>query len=103
VAPVRITFRTRKLQRHYEHAAEAVRAYGDRVARKYVERINIIKSARDIHELQQIAVLRCHPLVGDRDGQWAMWLTGFYRLIFTLEGEDLEIAMIEEVSKHYDD
>ena len=30
-------------------------------------------------------------------------LDGLHRLIFTLEGERLEIAMIEEVSKHYDD
>jgi proteic killer suppression protein len=100
---VRIAFRTRKLQRQYEHSAEAVRAYGDQVARKYVERINIIKAARDVNELQQTAVLRCHPLTGDRAGQWAVRLTGFCHLIVTLDGEDLEIAMIEEVSKHYDD
>ena len=100
---MRIAFRTHKLQREYEHSREAVRAYGDQVARKYVERISIIKAARDINELQQMTVLRCHPLTGDRAGQWAVRLTGFYRLIFTLDGEYLEIAMIEEVSKHYDD
>ncbi len=100
---MKIAFRTHKLQRQYEHSGEAVRAYGDQVARRYVERINIIKAARDMHELQQIAVLRCHPLTGDRAGQWAIRLTGFYRLIVTLDGEHLEIAMIEEVSKHYGD
>jgi len=36
-------------------------------------------------------------------GQWALSLTGFHRLIFTLESDRLEIAMIEEVSKHYGD
>ncbi len=47
--------------------------------------------------------LRCHPLKGKRIGQYAINLNGFYRLIFTLTGETLEIVRIEEVSKHYDD
>jgi proteic killer suppression protein len=42
-------------------------------------------------------------LKGDRSGEWAVKLTGFYRLIFTLEGKRLQIALIEEVSKHYGD
>ena len=98
-----VVFRTRKLQRHYERSADAIRAYGDEVGRKYILRIDLIKHARDIEELRQLPVLRCHPLKGDRAGQWAVTLTGFHRLIFTLEVDRLEIAMIEEVSKHYDD
>jgi proteic killer suppression protein len=47
--------------------------------------------------------LRCHPLKGNRKGQYAVKLTGFYRLIFTVDGDCLDIALIEEVSKHYDD
>jgi proteic killer suppression protein len=46
--------------------------------------------------------LRCHPLKGDRKGEFAVNLTGFMRLIFTVENEQLRIVMIEEVSKHYD-
>jgi proteic killer suppression protein len=51
----------------------------------------------------KLSVLRCHPLKGDQSGQYAVNITGFYRLIFSLEGETLEIARIKEVSKHYDD
>jgi len=98
-----IEFRTNKLQRQYESFSAAVKAYGRQVARKYVQRINLIKHSRDIEELQKLPGLDCHPLKGDRAGQWAVKLTGFYRLIFTLDGEQLEIALIEEVSKHYDD
>jgi proteic killer suppression protein len=100
---VEIAFRTRKLQRQYEHSADAIRTYGDEVGRKYIARVNLIKQASDIEELWRLPVLRCHPLKGDRAGQWAVTLTGFHRLIFTLEGDRLEVAMIEEVSKHYDD
>ena len=47
--------------------------------------------------------LRCHPLKGNRTGQYAVNITGFYRLIFSLKGEMLEIVRIDEVSKHYGD
>jgi proteic killer suppression protein len=91
------------LEKQYQSHKEAERAYGQEVARKYIQRINIVKQARNIEELKALPGLRCHPLKGDRRGQWAINLTGFYRLIFTLEGETMEIVRIEEVSKHSDD
>jgi proteic killer suppression protein len=98
-----LQFRTRRLQKQYENAREARKAYGEEVARRYIERINIIKATHDIEELQKLPGLGCHELKGTRQGQWAVKLTGFYRLIFTLAGEQLQIVCIKEVSKHYDD
>ena len=100
---MQVRFRTRKLQRQFERHREAQKAYGVEVARRYVQRINIIQQARDMDELQRLPRLRCHPLTGNRKGQWAVSLTGFARLIFTLHGEQLEMVRIEEVSKHYGD
>ena len=96
-----IRFRTRKLKKQYANHQEAEKAYGKDVARKFILRVNIIKKARDIEELKRLPGLRCHELKGNRKGQWAVKLTGFYRLIFTLEDDCMEIARIEEVSKHY--
>jgi toxin HigB-1 len=31
---------------------------------------------------------RLHPLKGARKGQWAVWVSGNWRLVFTFEGED---------------
>ena len=98
-----IAFRTRKLEREYQEHARAVKSYGSEVARRYIQRINIIKQARDIEELMSLPAFRCHTLRGDYHGEYAIKLTGFYRLIFTLKGNALEIAQIEEVSKHYGD
>ena len=98
-----VTFRTRKLEKEYREHTKSVKAYGPEVARKYIQRINIIKQVRDIDELMNLPALRCHPLKGSHQGQYAVKLTGFYRLIFTLMGDALEIAHIEEVSKHYGD
>jgi proteic killer suppression protein len=98
-----VKFRTRKLEREYLQSDHANKAYGVVVARKYIQRINIIKQTKDIDELLRLPGLGCHPLRGDRQGQYAVKLTGFYRLIFTLQGDALKIVRIEEVSKHYGD
>ncbi|NLX53143.1 MAG: plasmid maintenance system killer [Deltaproteobacteria bacterium] len=97
-----VQFRTKKLKKYYENSKEAEKAYGRTVARRYIGRINIIKQTRDLSELMQLPGLRCHELKGDRKGQYAMNLTGFDRLIFTVTGKKLEIVCIEEVSKHYE-
>lgn len=98
-----VEFQSQRLRKQYEDHRQAERTYGKQVARRYIERVNIIRKARDLDELRDLPGLKCHPLKGERKGQWAVNLTGFYRLIFTLQGEQLEIVRIEEVSKHYDD
>ena len=98
-----VTFRTHKLQREYEKSKKAIQVYGHAVARRYIGRIDIIKSATDIEQLQMLPKLDCHPLKGDRKGEWSIKLINRMRLIFTLEGETLHIARIKEVSKHYGD
>jgi len=100
---VEVTFRTRKLELQYRVSDQAIRAYGAQVGRRYIGRINIIKQTKDIDELMNLPALKCHSLKGNRAGEYAIKLTGFYRLIFTLKGDSLEIVHIEEVSKHYGD
>lgn len=100
---MKIRFRTRGLQRQYEHSKEAEKAYGRAVARKYIQRVNIIKASQGLHDLIAQGPLRCHPLKGQRQGQYAMRLHDRWRLIFTVESGVIEVACIEEVSKHYGD
>lgn len=97
---VRVAFRTKQLERRYRKSSEGIRAWGLTVATKYVQRIDIIKAARSIDELAGIRTLDFHQLKGDRANQYALKLTGLYRLIITLA--DVGI-MVEEVSKHYGD
>ena len=98
-----IRFKTNKLRKQYEHVKEAEKAYGEKVAKKYILRLNILKSAKCFEDLYQIPSLRFHPLKGNRKGEYAMTLTGYWRLIITNDGETFDIAKIEEVSKHYGD
>lgn len=97
-----IKFRTRKLEKCFSDSRQAVKEFGPQVGRKYIQRINIIKSTRSLEDLKALPGLRCHSLKGDRAGQYAVNLPGFYRLIFIAKGDTLNIVTIEEVSKHYD-
>jgi plasmid maintenance system killer protein len=99
---MQVTFRTRKLERQYLESAKAIQAYGLKVGRRYIQRVNIIKQAGNLKELIQLPGLKCHPLSGNRKGQYAMTLIDRWRLIFTLKGAAMEIINIEEVSKHYE-
>ena len=98
-----IRFKTKKLEKQYINHKEAQKVYGQAVAKKYMMRINTIKAAKCFDDLYAISPLKFHPLVGDRKGEYAISLTGFYRLIITNDGETFDIAKIEEVSKHYED
>ncbi len=98
-----VRFKTNKLQKQYENSKDAAKAYNDDVAKKYVQRVNILKIAKSFDDLYKIPQLKFHPLTGNRKGEFAISLTGFYRLIITNDGDTFDIAKIEEVSKHYDD
>lgn len=98
-----VRFKTNKLQKQYENSKDAIKAYGLDVAKKYINRVNLLKSAKSFDDLSKIPQLKFHPLTGDRKGEFAISLTGFYRLIITNDGDTFDIAKIEEVSKHYDD
>jgi proteic killer suppression protein len=98
-----IRFKTNKLQKQYENYKIAEKTYGQQVAKKYIQRVNILKSAKSFDDLYKIPQLKFHPLTGDRVGEFAISLTGFYRLIITNVGDMFDIAKIEEVSKHYGD
>jgi proteic killer suppression protein len=80
-----------------------VREFGTDVARRYIERINVIKSARSVSEILALPGLHGHELKGERAGQYAIRLTGYVRLIFTVQGDDPRVICVEEVSKHYEE
>ena len=44
---------------------------------------------------------RCHLLKGDRANQYAMDLSQPYRLIFTKQGEEIQIAEIQEIVDYH--
>lgn len=96
-----VQFRTRALEQRFEDGKQARKKYGDVVGRKYIQRIQLIQQARSLEEVMALPGLRCHPLKGNLTGEYSVDLTGFDRLIFSLE--EGQIVTIERVSKHYGD
>ncbi len=98
-----ITFKSRKLEKCYLNHKVAEKAYGARVARKFIERVNIIQVALSLDELRAMPGLGCNRLKGDRGDQWVLKLTDRYRLVLrVVAGENAKVQILE-VSNHYGD
>ena len=97
---MKVQFRTRLLQRCAQEESLAHREWGPDVGRAFLRRIATIRNVSEFRKLFDIASLRLHPLTGDRQGSYAMTISGRWRLIVTVEGDT---AIIEEVSHHYGD
>jgi len=82
-------------------SSAAVREWGEKVARRYIERVNVLKAAKTADDLYKVAVLRFHPLKGDRQGQYSITLVDRWRMVVTFRDDALTVVRIEEVSAHY--
>ena len=96
-----VEFASNELRRRFEDHREGSRAWGDVVARHYIQRVGQIANAPDLRLLTELRSLRVHRLHGPRSGQWSSILHGRWRLVFTLP--EPGTVMIQEVSNHYDD
>ena len=98
---MQVEFRTHRLRTCYVDSAAGAREWGDKVARRYVERVNVLKAAKTADDLYKVAVLRFHPLKGDRQGQHSITLVDRWRMVVTFRDDALTVVRIEEVSAHY--
>ncbi len=100
---MQVEFRTAGLKKCYVNSATGIRQWGEKVARKYVDRVNILKHAKSADDLHKIAALRFHPLKGDQKGRHAMTLVDRWRMVVSFGDDALTIVRVEEVTAHYGD
>lgn len=98
-----VTFRTDQLRKCYTESSVAARKWGDKVGRRYIERVNVLKHAKSAAELYTVPPLHFHPLKGDRQGRHSITLIDRWRMVVSFTGDALTIVRIEEVSAHYGD
>ena len=79
----------------------AKKKYSIRMADKLHERLEQIWYADSVEVLIYLQLGRCHPLYGDRLGQYAMDLVHPYRLIFTKFGNTIDIVEIQEIIDYH--
>ena len=97
-----VSFAARYLRQCFEDYHQAERRWGRAVARKYIQRVNLILDTQDFNGLRRIRSFRLHPLSGQRTGQFAIDLNRNWRVVLTYD-EDEESIRILEVTNHYGD
>ena len=81
--------------------SEASRLFGMPVGRKYIQRLAVLRATDKFSQLYGHRALRLHPLKGNRVRQYAISLTGNYRLIIEKIQED--IVRIMDVEDYHGD
>jgi proteic killer suppression protein len=85
---VYIEFASNRLAGASLSLSAAIRLFGVPIARKFIQRLAVIRATEKFQELYGLQALRLHPLKGNRVGQYAITLTGNYRLILEKISED---------------
>lgn len=76
-----IEFKDRKLKKNCEDFKNAQKAWGHDNALKLMQRLNEISAATCLEDLNYLPPARCHPLSGNRKGQYAIDVKQPFRLI----------------------
>lgn len=76
-----IEYGDKKLKRALEDERKLTAQYGAANARKICRRLNEIEAAETLGMMVQYRIGRCHPLSGNRQGQFALDLEHPFRLI----------------------
>ena len=96
-----IAFRNKQIEKVCTNASVARKKYGDRMAQKIEQRLGEIDAADTVEMMIEFRIGRCHALTGDRQGQYAVDLVHPQRLVFTKEGDTIQVAMIEEIVAYH--
>ena len=96
-----IEFSSNRLNAASLSLSQATRLFGVPIAQKYIQRLAVIRATEKFQELFGHRALRLHPLKGNRAGQYAMTLTGNYRLIIERITED-KIRILDVEDYHGD-
>ena len=78
---IEIEFKGAKLKKLCEDDKKLTAQFGAVNARKIVQRLNQIEAAESLGMLVQYKIGRCHPLKGNRQGQFALDVEQPLRLI----------------------
>ncbi len=77
-----ITFKTNKMTKIFNSSKELIKKYGPDTAGKIKIRLDFLEATETLEKVPVLPPHRRHELKGNRKGQFAVDLTGNYRLIF---------------------
>ena len=77
-----IFFKTKKLQKACNNERDSIRQWGPANARKIRQRLAELRAAVTLENMKILPAAGCHPLKGNRAGQFAVDVNHPFRLIF---------------------
>jgi proteic killer suppression protein len=87
------SFRHKELGRFF--ATGSTRGIDARLAPKLNRILTALNAATEPTQLDAPS-WRLHPLHGDREGQWSVWVTGNWRLVFVFEdGDAVDVDLVD--------
>lgn len=108
-----IHYQTRKLEKALTNPKELSKHYG-KLAKKISQRLAELRAADTLAVMATLPQARCHELKGDRQGQFAVDVSGNYRLIFApdhdpvptkddggLDWSSITIISIQEIDDYH--
>ena len=98
---MQITYKNKKIQKVCTDAKVSDKTYGNEMSEKIQLRIGEIEAADTVEEMIRFHIGRCHALVNNRKGQYAVDLVHPYRLIFEKKGNEIQIAHIMEIVDYH--
>jgi len=93
-----ISFASRKLKKQLTDPISAIKHFGI-LARKINQRIQELASSENLEMIRKIPAAKCHELKGDRTGQFAVAISGNYRLIFVPLLENNESTQWSKITR----
>lgn len=79
-----ITYKGESEKQLFESSRKLKKKFGSDLAKKIMQRLSELAAADTLAMMSQLPPARCHPLKGDRKGQFAVDLKQPYRLVFEI-------------------
>lgn len=96
-----ITYKNKKIEKECTDAKVSDKKYGREMSERIQMRIDQIKAVDSVEEMVAWHIGRCHRLIGNRSGQYAVDLVHPYRLTFEKHGGKIQIAHITEIVDYH--
>lgn len=96
-----VQFRSRRLRKAFESEKQAIRNWGPDVGPRFVTTVHFLRNVESMNDLSSFAFLRFHALRGNRVGQFAVLLTGKWRLILKASDDDDAIIVVWGVEDYH--
>jgi proteic killer suppression protein len=93
-----IVFKSKKLHKVFNDSSSLIKKYGNKHARKIVQRLNEFNAANSLYDIVILQAPRLHSLKGKMHGYWAVDLIHPFRLVIEpMDGETTDLKTVTEI------